>query len=529
MNRLNYKEYFANVIPCLGYGICCGSVTGVTIFLFKIAAKKLEELSRLTYSFADRSPLYIPLIFLLLALIAAAMWMLHRKLPQVKGGGIPRSEGILRGLLSFRGPTTLIGTLIGSFMSFFAGLPLGSEGPAVLIGTSIGGIFSDFSRHKSAWNRYIMSGGAGAGFAIATGAPLSAMLFVLEEIHKRFTPMLILIVSTSVVAASYVNGLLCAHFELDSALFIIEEISPFELEHVGYLLLLGVIVSLAVAGFDASIGWIKKLTTRIGGKFHDITRLLIVFFLTGVLAITITEGVYSGHHVVVEVIENHFTLGMLFLLLGIRMLLMLLVTDSGATGGIFIPTLAIGALLSALIAKLLFAIGMPQELFGAVVLLGMCAFIGGTLRSPLTASVLFLELTGQFTDLFYVLLVIFTVNFITEIFHQKPFYDRVLERMEEAQNHGRTVKIGFFEMKVSGGAFVIGKAVRDIMWPSSSVVISVTRAEGNFQDMDNDGEKNLYEGDTLVLRAKYFDEEEIKNHLFDLVGREHEIRTIDDL
>ena len=127
------------------------------------------------------------------------------------------------------------------------------------------------------------------------------------------------------------------------------------------------------------------------------------------------------------------------------------------------------------------------------------------------------------------LLVIFTVNFITEIFHQKPFYDRVLERMEEAQNHGRTVKIGFFEMKVSGGAFVIGKAVRDIMWPSSSVVISVTRAEGNFQDMDNDGEKKLYEGDTLVLRAKYFDEEEIKNHLFDLVGREHEIRTIDDL
>ncbi len=528
MKHLNYKEYFTNVIPCLGYGIFCGAVTGGVIFFLKIGAAQIEVLSRQLYALADRSPFCIPLIFALLALVAVLMWLLHRKLPEVKGGGIPRSEGILRGLLSFRWLRTLIGTVIGSFLSFFAGLPLGSEGPAVLIGTSIGGMFSQFAKHRSAWNRYIMTGGAGAGFAVATGAPLSAMLFALEEIHKRFTPMLVLIISTSVAAASYVNGLLCSLFSLDTALFSAAPIAQFELSHAGYLLLLGIIAAFAVGMFDASIGFYTTLTARLGSRFPAIVKLLIIFGITGVLGICLSEGVYSGHHVVTEVLTGHMTAGILFALLIVRMLLMLLVTDSGATGGIFIPTLAIGALLSGLTAKLLIALGMPQELFSAVVLLGMCAFIGGTLRAPLTASVLFIELSGQFTDLFYVVLVVFTVNFITEIFHQKPFYDRVLERMEETQNHGKQVKIGFFEMKVSSGAFVIGKAVRDIMWPSSSVVISVTRAEGSFQDMDNDGEKKLYAGDTLVLRAKFFEEDEVKKHLYDLVGREQEIRLIDD-
>jgi len=137
--------------------------------------------------------------------------------------------------------------------------------------------------------------------------------------------------------------------------------------------------------------------------------------------------------------------------------------------------------------------------------------------------VLFLELTGQFSDLFCVALVIFTVNTITELLDQTPFYDRALDKLVREQNRGREPIIACFEMKVADDAFVVGKSIRDIMWPASSVVISITRAAGGRRDNVNDGEKKLYAGDTLVLRCRYFDEAELLPLLHGLVGNDSEI------
>ena len=87
-------------------------------------------------------------------------------------------------------------------------------------------------------------------------------------------------------------------------------------------------------------------------------------------------------------------------------------------------------------------------------------------------------------------------------------------------------KFRISQMTVSKGAFVVGKTVRDIMWPASSTVISIKRANEIAEDTDNNGEKKLYVGDTVVLHAKYFDEEELRKLLFGLVGKENEIKLI---
>ena len=80
-----------------------------------------------------------------------------------------------------------------------------------------------------------------------------------------------------------------------------------------------------------------------------------------------------------------------------------------------------------------------------------------------------------------------------------------------------------FEMKVSKKAFVIGKSVRDVLWPHSSVVISIVGANNRHREMDSDGEKKLYEGDTLILQAEVTDINEIQSYLRSLVGSEYEI------
>ncbi len=518
-----YKEYLLHVAPCLFYGTLCGGLTGALIFLFKLAAEKAGKLSVGIYGWAKQSPLYIALVFAGLVGFGALMAFIHKKIPECKGGGIPRSEGVLRGVLYFRWFKTLVGTFFGSMISFLCGVPVGSEGPAVLMGTSVGCMCGNVSKNKTTWNRYIMTGGAGAGFAVATGSPLSGILFALEEIHKRFTPMLVITVSVSVVSATCANRVLCSLFDIDPSLLHIGALGTIKLGQIGYLLLLGVIVALAVAVFDVSIAVFGKISARFGKILSAPVKLMAVFAITGILVFTFSDSVYSGHDVILDVAFGTHSVWLLGALLVVRLVMMLFVTDSGATGGIFIPTLAIGALVAALASKLLVVMGLPAEMTSTYVLLGMCAFIGGTLRAPLTASVLFLELTGQFTDLFYVAAVVFTVNFITEMFNQKPFYDIALENMEHAQNKGRVPRIACFEMKVSDSAFVIGKAVRDIMWPPSSVVISITRADDKRQDMDNDGEKRLYAGDKLVVRTKFFDEVELREQLKGLVGSEYEI------
>jgi H+/Cl- antiporter ClcA len=283
LKHYKYKEYIANVFPCIYYGIICGSVTGAFIFLFKIAANKITELSQFLYSESNGNWIYIALIFSALIAFALLMYAIHRKAPEIKGGGIPRSEGVLRGLLHFRWLKTLLGTFFGSMLSFLCGLPLGSEGPAVLMGTSVGCMCGSISKNKTTWNRYIMTGGAGAGFAVATGSPLSGILFALEEIHKRFTPMLVLTVSVSVVSATYTNSILCAIFSIDPRLLHIEGLNQFDLGQIGYLLLLGVIIALGVGIFDSSIDIYGRFTAKFPKTFSPVVKLISLFLLTGVL------------------------------------------------------------------------------------------------------------------------------------------------------------------------------------------------------------------------------------------------------
>ena len=287
MKKYKYKEYLAHIFPCMYYGILCGILTGALIFVFKWCATKIVELSEHIYEIASTKPLYIAIAFLCLALCGLVMYFLHKYIPECKGGGIPRSEGVLRGVLSFRWLKTLLGTFFGSMLSFLCGLPLGSEGPAVLMGTSVGKMC--ISKKQSTWGRYVMTGGAGAGFAVATGAPLSGILFALEEIHKRFTPMLVLTVSASVISATYINNILCGLFNISPSLFNIKLSGSYELSHVGYLLLLGVIMACAVGVFDASIGVFEKITKKIHSVLITPIRLMLVFVITGVLGFVFTD------------------------------------------------------------------------------------------------------------------------------------------------------------------------------------------------------------------------------------------------
>ena len=528
MKQYRHTQYLKNVLPAVGVSILCGAITGSVIFLFKLGAKHMEEVSRFLYGMARLSLAGILITLGVLVVAALAMLLLHRVAPEVRGGGIPRSEGILRGTLSFRAIRTFLGTFAGSMLSFFCGLPLGSEGPAVLAGTATGHLTGYASRDRAAKDRYLMTGGACAGFAVATGSPLSAILFALEEVHKRFTPMLLLVTSASIASATAVNRMLCAAFGISPTLFDIPHLPTLSMKDIGYVVLVALFVSLAVFVFDLAVSHFNRLMRESLRFVPHTVKLTCVFLLTGVIGLFALDALGGGGGIITSLIGGEYALPWIFTLFFIRFVMMVLVSNSGATGGIFVPTLALGALIGGLAAKLFIPMGMDPSHTGIIILIAMSAFMGGTMRAPLTAAVFFVEVTAQYENLFFAFLCVFLVYFITEIFNQVSFYDLLLEDMEEDQNHGKKAEVARFYVKVSHGAFVIGKAVRDILWPRSTLVTGIIREGESSLSMDNGGEKKMYEGDTLLVKSEFYDEEDLRRRLVSLVGDEHPIEKLPD-
>jgi len=423
----------AQMIRCLTWGAVIGCAVGIIIFFFKLCAHYLEEVSHHIYVVTSQRPAVAVLVFAGLILMASAMYLLHRIAPEVRGGGIPRATGIMRGNLNCNRVRTLFGTIIGSFISFFAGLPLGSEGPGVLIGTSLGAMLAPTGK-KSGWSRYSPTAGAGAGFAVATGAPITSILFILEEVHRHMTVPLVLITSAASLVASFVNVALCGAFGMSPVLFGEVSIGELSLSHAPYILLLGVIVAVCVWVFDVCIVSLKHLTDKMGKRLPDIVKLLFVFMSVGIMGLVNPSALYGGHGLILGIINVRMVPILLVILFTWRFFMTIFTSNSKATGGAFVPTLCIGALIGALSFEVLSLIGMPAELSSTVILISMCAFLGGTMRAPLTATFFFVEATAPSGNMLYAALAVFVVHFITMSLGRHSFNDVMLEEMVEAQN-----------------------------------------------------------------------------------------------
>ena len=141
LTRKQRTKQFANklkniVLPVIAYGGVAGIVVGFVVSLFNLGATYLSEYSNIIYKWMGENPAYIPLLFVGLIALALIMALLHKFVPQVRGSGIPQTEGVLRGLVTFKWLRILISTIVGSYISFFAGLSLGAEGPSVQIGAT---------------------------------------------------------------------------------------------------------------------------------------------------------------------------------------------------------------------------------------------------------------------------------------------------------------------------------------------------------------------------------------------------------
>ena len=167
--KTNLKYNLKNVLsPCLVLAGLSGVFTGAFIFAFKWLAEKVINFSFYAYSLARANPWQAIILLLVLVFLGSLSYLIIKNVPNCRGGGIPTAVAFMRGFLSFNWASNAFSLLASSLITFLGGVPLGNEGPSVQIGCAIGhGTVRVLAKKNKAWDRYIMTGGACAGFAAA--------------------------------------------------------------------------------------------------------------------------------------------------------------------------------------------------------------------------------------------------------------------------------------------------------------------------------------------------------------------------
>ena len=206
-----------------------------------------------------------------------------------------------------------------AMLTYLAGVPLGNEGPSVQIGTALGrGTVKIFSKKESAWDRYAMTGGACAGFAIATGAPLSGIVFSIEEAHGRISPLIVLTAIVSVLTSGVTSRLIGPLLGVGGPLFHFFLASPLPFSRYYIPLAVGICLGLFSLLFLSAYQFLHKLIQEKGRKLSHKVKIFSIFAITLLAGCLSFSFISTGHDLVAELSRFSPGIPMLLLLLLFR-------------------------------------------------------------------------------------------------------------------------------------------------------------------------------------------------------------------
>lgn len=511
------KKY---LIPCLLLTFLTGVLTGTVVFLFKIAIKYVQEFSNFIYASVRNDPKFLLLLILGAALIGSISFILIKFFPIIRGSGIPNSIAIMRGFIPFKWIRSLFGIFSSTLLTFLVGIPLGNEGPSVQMGCSIGkGTVNIFAKGNRAFEKYTLTGGACAGFTAATGAPLTGIIFAIEEAHRRFSPIIFMVASTATLAATLTVSILCNAFSflnISPKLFELDAAAALPLKYVWIAIIIGLVVGGISTAFTKIYKCFNSLISKKLAKIPLYVKVLIIFITVTVIGFFLSGALGSGHHIIDEIFSANAPVWyMLIALLIIRALLLLVSTNTGITGGTLIPLLTFGAILGALISNAAVAMNiLPKEYSGAIALIAMSSFLAASSRTPLTAIILTVEIFSGFNNILMIAVGVAFAYLTIESSKAISFTDLMAEQKIHETHLGKDLITVDATFEVQENAFVIGKEIRDILWPPHCAVISVKKYVI--------GSSILHSGDVLQIRYQTYDPQETYEIMEAMLGIQDE-------
>ncbi|MBP2297762.1 chloride channel protein [Azospirillum picis] len=358
---------------------------GLIAVLFAVAADYAQAL----FQAANGALPWLPFL-MTPAGLALSAWVALRVVPGSQGSGIPQAiaarhlqdPAVKRRLLS---PRIAVGKILLTLLGLACGASIGREGPTVQIGASVmlvAGSVAGLGREPG----LILAGGA-AGVAAAFNTPLAGIVFAIEEMARSFEKRTSSLVLVAVVAA----GLVAIAIQGNYAYF------GHTAAAVGWhdweaVLAAGILGGLAGGGFSSLLLWMSAgIRGGFGGRLarHPVLvaagcglALAAIGFATG--GLTFGTGYEQARATLdgMEVLPWYYAPA--------KLLATALSGVCGIPGGIFSPSLSVGAGIGSLIGGLL-----PDSPQGAVVLLSMVGYFAGVVQAPLTAVIIVTEMSAS--------------------------------------------------------------------------------------------------------------------------------------
>ena len=409
-------------------GLAVGLGAGISISVFRYLLAGSEILRPVIYhnlreAMADGQWQWLALYIISFIIIAYLLKLIVAREPMCTGSGIPQIKGILQGDMSMRWFSVLRSKIIGGVLAIGAGMSLGREGPSVQIGACVGQGLSQTSRRTGFESRILMTAGAGAGLAAAFNAPLAGVIFGLEEMQKTISPALLLTGITASITAATVTEVVFGM----SPVFSMGYLLPLPLNLFDVLVAAGIVIGLLGRLFNIALAYSLNTYSRLG--LSGMKKPLVPLALAGILGFVLPEILGGGNLLVDSLVVTDYTIGFLCLLFVGKFLFTMICFGSGVPGGIFLPMLVLGAAGGAVLAKLLVLAGLlPAMYYADIIVFGMAAYFSSVVKSPVTGSILILEMTGSFQHMLALLVVSLTAYVISDLTGGRPVYDELLDR-----------------------------------------------------------------------------------------------------
>lgn len=474
-----------------------GLTAGLLAVAFRLSLAQADAWREALLAWAKRAPGYGWALFLLvvMALGALAGW-LTRFAPEAAGSGIPHVEAVLleqRRLVWWR--LIPVKFLAGVF-AIGAGLSLGREGPTVQLGAATGQAIGRLLKRSYVEERYLITCGAGAGLAAAFNAPLAGVVFVVEELRRNFSPYILLSAFTASVAAGSAAQRLLGL----KPLLPLSGMAPLPPGALPLFAFLGLAAGIFGVIFNRSLNLVQDLYSRLA-RLPRWLHPVLAAALAGLVGYFFTPRVLGGGHALVEeVLRGNVPLEIMPLLIAAKFILTMVSYGSGVPGGIFLPLLAIGALLGSGVGQLGAYYTGLSGLTGTFAAAGMAAYFTAIVRAPLTGIVLILELTGSYANMLFVLTACLTAYLVAEGLKSPPVYEMLLER-DLACNTGAASAacregMMLVELTVESGSPLDRHLLREADLPGDCLFLAVRRGS---RELVPRGSTRLQAGDQVVL------------------------------